>query len=247
MSYPGFVPVRQLVLVDLLGLILAVRPGERAVVAIDGVDGAGKSHLAAELIALASRLAGREVIGVSMDGFHHPRADRYAAGTGPEGFYHGAFDYDAFRRKVLTPFRAGREIVPAVHDVTTDQVVHPDAVEVDEDAILLVDGIFLHRPELAQAWDAGVFVRVPFGVSVPRGNARFPDRRVPGDEDPEHPANQRYVGGQRLYLARAQFHKTTWVLDNANLMQPALLYGDPEELLALVARSGGVEPVTGPG
>ena len=36
MSAAGFLPVRQLVLVDLLSMMLATRPGERAVVAVDG-------------------------------------------------------------------------------------------------------------------------------------------------------------------------------------------------------------------
>ncbi|MGB3763818.1 MAG: uridine kinase, partial [Ornithinimicrobium sp.] len=148
MGYAGFVPVRQLVLVDLLGLIMATRPGERAVVGIDGVDGAGKSYLAAELMALAQRLAGRELISVSMDGFHHRREVRYRRGRSAQSYYRDAFDYEAFRRYVLTPFRAGREIVPAVHDVATDQGILPDAIEAAEDAVLLVDGVFLHRPEL---------------------------------------------------------------------------------------------------
>lgn len=230
MSYPRFVPVRQLVLVDLLGLMLAVRPGERAVIAIDGVDGAGKSHLSAELVALASRVAGREVLGVSLDGFHRPRAQRYAAGTGPEGFYRGSYDYEAFRRKVLGPFRSGRELVPAVWDVTTDTAVYPDPVETTDDALLLVDGLFLHRPELAADWDASLFVRVPFEISVPRGNQRFPDR-VGGDQDPDHQANRRYVGGQRLYLQEAEVWRATWVLDNSDLARPHLFYGDPEEPL----------------
>jgi uridine kinase len=229
MSYPGFVPVRQLVLVDLLGLMLGVRPGERAVVAIDGVDGAGKSHLAAELVALAEHVAGRQVLSVSMDGFHRPRARRYRDGRTAQTYYRDAFDYDAFQRSVLEPFRAGREIVPAVRDVTRDVAVHPDPVEADDDALLLVDGVFLHRPELVARWDATLFVHVPFEVSVPRGAARFPDRRVAGDEDPGHPTHARYVEAQRFYLDQAPVQQATWVLDNTDLRRPDLFHGDKDE------------------
>lgn len=230
MSVQGFVPMRQLVLVDLLGLVLSVRPGERAIVAVDGVDGAGKTRLVAELVELAKLLAGREVLSVSVDGFHRPRAERVARDDGgPQSFYLDSFDYDALRTKVLAPFRNGRELVPAVHDVTSDQPAYPDPVEASDDALLLVEGIFLRRPELAQEWDASLFVRVPFEVSVPRGNARWPQRQVPGGDDPDHPSNRRYVGGQRLYLQQARLHPPTWIVDNTDLQRPLLIEPDPEE------------------
>ncbi|GIL35967.1 hypothetical protein [Phycicoccus sp. DTK01] len=85
-----------------------------------------------------------------------------------------------------------------------------------------VDGIFLHRPELAGLWDASLWVEVPFEVSLPRGNARF----GPLDDaacDPGSPANTRYVGGQRTYLAEvAPRSRATWVLDNTDLEHPVL-------------------------
>lgn len=224
MGYAGFVPVRQLVLVDLLGLIMATRPAERAVVAIDGVDGVGKSHLAAELLALADRLAGRELLSVSMDGFHHVGDVRYAQCLTSQTYYRDAFDYGAFEQHVLTPFRSGREIVPAVHDVASDESILPDAIEAAEDAVLLIDGVFLHRPELTALWDASLFVHAPFEISVPRGNGRLTTRQ-PGDNDPEHAANARYVQAQQFYLEQAPSQQATWVLDNSNLSQPTLNWG----------------------
>lgn len=227
-SVPSFVPVRQLVLVDLLGLVVATRPGERAVVAIDGVDGVGKSHLVGELLGLARQLAGRQVLAVSIDGFHRPRAVRYARGTGPETFYRDSYDYDAFRRRVTTPFRAGRELVPAVWDVERDTAVHPDPVEADDDAVLLVDGLFLRRPELLDLWDATLLVQAPFEVTVPRGHARFPGHD-PATDAVDHPANTRYVGGQRLYQQQARLHQPTWILDNSDLRRPVLIDPDPDD------------------
>jgi uridine kinase len=229
MSMSGFLPIRQLVLVDLLALMVATRPGERAVVAVDGPDGVGKTRLVAELVALAPLVAGREVLSVSVDGFHHPRARRYARGRTAETFYTDSYDYEALRARVLRPFRAGREIVPAVHDVSTDRPVHPDAVEVSDDALLVVEGIFLRRPELLGEWDATCLVTAPLRVSVPRGNARFPTSRTAGDEQPDHPANARYVGGQRLYEQQARLWQPTWIVDNSDLQRPELVVPDPEE------------------
>ena len=64
-------------------------------VALDGVDAAGKTSLADELVRpLQGR--GYPVIRASLDGFHHPRAFRHRRGaTSPEGYYYHSFDYPA--------------------------------------------------------------------------------------------------------------------------------------------------------
>lgn len=193
-------------------------PSERIAIAVDGVDGAGKTVLADELAGLLVRE--RDVVRVSIDGFHRPRSERYRNGTGPESFYRDSYDYDAFRAAVLDPFRRGEPVTPAVNDVEQDLRIEVPAVPVGEDSVLVVDGIFLQRPGLADVWDGAIFVDVPFEVSVPRGNARFPGAH---DPDPEASTNRRYVDGQRLYLAEARpRERATWVFDNTDLDRPRL-------------------------
>ena len=69
-------------------------------------------------------------------------------------------------------------------------------------------------------WDATVWVDVPFAVSVPRGNARYPG----SDDDPEAAINGRYVEGQRLYLAEAgPRERASWVFDNTDLYRPRVV------------------------
>lgn len=209
---------RSAVLRELAGHLVGLRPGERVAVAVDGFDGAGKTVLADQL---GEVLAGeRDVVRVSIDGFHRPRAQRIARGRGPETFYEDSYDYETFRRVAIEPFRRGEPVVPAVHDVVTDRPVHPEALDVGPDTVLLVDGIFLQRPELADVWDAVIWLDVPFEVSVPRGNARFGDGH---DPDPDAESNHRYVGGQRRYVAEADPRaRATWVLDNTDLDAPTL-------------------------
>ena len=212
---------RYAVLSDLAERVVVMGPGRRVAVAIDGFDGAGKTVLADQLAEVISGLSGaRDVLRVSIDGFHRPKADRIAGGRGPKSFYEDSYDYDAFRRAVIDPFRRGEPVTPAVHDVEADRAVRPGVVPVGPETVLLVDGIFLQRPELADVWDAAVWVDVPFTVSVPRGNARFGEGH---DPDPEAEPNRRYVGGQRLYLAAADPRsRATWVLDNTDLTAPVL-------------------------
>ena len=212
---------RGAVLDELAAAVVALGPGTRVVVALDGVDGAGKTVLGHELAALVGPR--REVHRVSVDGFHRPPEVRYARGRTPETFYRDQYDHDAIRQRLVEPFRAGRAWTRAVFDVEDEvPVTRPPEPAAGPHAVLLVDGIFLHRPELADLWDAGVWVEVPFEVSVPRGNARFGPVDA-ASADPASEENARYVGGQRLYSAEVEpATRATWVLDNADLAAPVL-------------------------
>jgi uridine kinase len=205
----------------LAGHLVGLRPARRVVVALDGVDGAGKTVLGRELTALLAPR--REVHRVSVDGFHRPAEVRYARGRTPETFYRDQYDHEVIRHRLVEPFRAGEPWLRAVHDVEREVPLAPEPEPgAGPHAVLLVDGIFLHRPELADLWDASVWVEVPFEVSVPRGNARFGEVGAP-EADPASAVNARYVGGQRLYLDEVDpASRATWVLDNTDLAGPVL-------------------------
>lgn len=191
-------------------------------VAVDGVDGAGKTFLADEL-ADALRRRGRSVVRVSADGFHNPREVRYRRGRAdPEGFFRDSYDYEKLISLVLEPLSATGSGVytPAVYDVATERPVAPSAVEAPAGAVLVVDGIFLHRDELVAFWDYSIWVDVAFEISIPRGAARGAGF---GDPDPAHPSNRRYVEGQRLYIRECSpGERATVVVENAVLDAPVL-------------------------
>lgn len=196
-------------LLDHLAERLALLSG-RALVAIDGVDGAGKSTFRDKLAPMIAR-HGVQVVRASVDGFHNPRAIRYRRGkTSPIGFFEDSYNYTALRRRLLEPFRSGANSVQTAYfdhqtdrEVTTMQRVAPAA-------ILLLDGIFLHRDELCDLWDFSIFLNVPFEVSYRRMSER--DGSNP---DPLAIENARYYEGQRLYLdaCRPRFRATV-SLDN---------------------------------
>jgi uridine kinase len=200
------------------------RPEHVVLVAVDGVDGAGKTVFANQLGEVLER-QGIAVLRASVDGFHHPPTTRYQRGRGsPEGFFHDSYDYDALRRLLLEPLaRSGeRRVVLRIYDVHAEQPVAAVAESADDVEVLVFDGIFLHRPELRDLWDLSVFLEVDVEVSIPRGAGRGY-----GDPDPTAPANRRYVEGQRLYLATCRPHeRATWVVDN-NILADAHLTDRP--------------------
>lgn len=192
-------------------------------VAVDGVDGAGKTVFAGEL-AQRLRVEGAAVLPVTIDGFHNPAEVRHRRGRdSPEGFYADSYDLEGFERLLLGPLATGgdRRIVRQIYDVTGESPVGPAIEAADDVEVLVVDGIFLHRPELIEWWDLSIWLEVPFEVSVPRGA-----RRDGGHPDPDAPPNRRYVDGQRLYQRRCDPRgSATWVVDNKVLDDAHIVRG----------------------
>ncbi len=170
---------------SLLGRLAAAIAGlhpERAVrIAIDGVDGAGKTTLADALAPLVSA-QGRPVIRASVDDFHFPKAARYARGRhSPNGYYRDSYNYDALRGLLLDPLSPGGSgrYVAKHFDHRLDAAVACDVRQASPTAALIIDGIFLHRPELRAYWDLSIFLKVDFAISVPRGAGSISGRRTP--------------------------------------------------------------------
>ena len=197
--------------------IAAVRLDQPTRVAIDGVDGSGKTTLADELVEPIRR-AGREVIRASVDGFHHPRAVRYTRGPdSPEGYFLDSFDYATLKRELLDPLGSERDASfrTAAFDYRVDRAVESPRRVAARNAVLLFDGVFLLRPELQASWDLTVWLDVPFEITVGRAVAR--DSRGGGDAAiTRGKYEQRYVPGQRLYLTQCRpQERADIVVDNS--------------------------------
>lgn len=211
---------------DQLANRIAARIADRPLrVAIDGVDASGKTTLADELAPLLIAW-GRPVIRASVDGFQRPRAERYRRGPdSPEGYYHDSFDYAALRDYLLLPLGPGgsRRIRRAVFDLAADRPLAADEEVTPENAILLLDGVFLLRPELYDLWDYRVFVDAPFAVTLARAAKR--DLALFGSAEAVIARYQRrYIPGQRLYLREARPRdRADVVIENEDLEEPRLV------------------------
>ncbi|MBL1421106.1 MAG: uridine kinase [Alphaproteobacteria bacterium] len=212
---------RQKFLNQLVGRILAAQNDGILRVAINGVDGSGKTRLADELTPLL-RAEGVNVIRASIDGFHNPRAIRYAKGkNSAEGFYHDSFDLKVFQNLLLKPLSQDGNLhyKTTAFDHVTDSVVDMPFIIAKPPAILLVDGIFLFNEVLKEDFELKIFLDVAFEVSYARMAAR--------DGSPANPhaaENKRYYEGQKLYLAECKPRQQADILiDYNDLETPRLI------------------------
>ena len=170
-------------------------------VGIDGVDGAGKTTFADALAAVVTR----PVVRISVDDFHDVAAVRYRRGRdSAKGFWLDAFDYERLLADVFRPLRESRRYRAAAHDLGSDQPVDASWQTAPPGSVVIVDGLFLQRRELAEQFDLVVYLDVPFEVAAARLNAR----------DGERPLD-RYVGASLIYFAECDpLHRADEVVDN---------------------------------
>jgi uridine kinase len=204
--------------------LTAQRPGEPVRVAVDGITAAGKTTLAAELAAAVND-RGRAARHLSIDGFHHPRARRYRQGRDSAiGYYQDAYDFESFATLVLQPLGPGgeRRYRTAILDLATDQRLDEPPVQAPPGLVLVVDGSFFQRPELAAYWDQVIWVDTGFDVAKARG-ARRDERHFGGLAQAEAAFDRRYHAASRIYLddvdPRAQ---ADIVLHNDDVENPVL-------------------------
>ena len=157
-----------------------------ALIAIDGVDGSGKTTFTARLV---DSLRPSSVTVVHADDHLNPPEIRHARGrSSPEGFWLDTYDLPS--------------MIAAVDDACRAS---------DGGTFVIVEGMFLHREELRDRWDFSVFLDVPFAVTAARMAER--DGTNP---NPEHVGMRRYVGGQRLYFGAASpWRHADLIVDNS--------------------------------
>jgi uridine kinase len=204
----------------------------RALVAIDGASGTGKSTFGDEL-ADTLQVAGWTVVRASIDSFHRPRSERYRLGTGsPLGYYRDSHDLVRLQQHLLQPFALGAGVYRrAIFDEPSDRPTAAAAEPVPTVGILVFDGLFLHRPELVGYWDLSVFL-----TAESRKEAAWQEyltRDLPEDDlaravevaaRVERARRHRYVDGQALYEREARpRERANIVIENNELASPHVI------------------------
>ena len=133
-------------------------------VGIDGPGGSGKSTVARALEALAPH----EVTVVEMDDFYLPSSERHRASG--EGALGAAYDWRRLLAQVLEPLRGGGRGRYQRYDWDTDELAEWHDVPVG--GIVVVEGVYSTRSELAGYYDFRIWVTAQPEVRLARGLER---------------------------------------------------------------------------
>ena len=162
----------------------------RAIVAVDGRRDSGMRQFADDL-AETLHTGGHTVFHASIEDFRQPRSRR------ERGIYSDGYDHSLLRRVLIDPFRTAGSTGFSLtgFDGNRDEpVFQPKWKSAGLDAILIVDGVFLNRPELSGIWNYSVWLENPPTVEdiddaaylaavTPSAQATA----IYDNSDPEHP------------------------------------------------------------
>lgn len=143
--------------------------GGVVLVAIDGMGGSGKSTLAAALAEL------RGAVVVHGDDFYRPMDPEERAGLEPQEGYHRYFDWQRLREEVLVPLAAARDAAYRRYDWATGALSPDESHGVSASGVVVVEGVYTARPELADYYDLIVYVDTPREESMRRLRERADD------------------------------------------------------------------------
>lgn len=164
---------------DLPGLaemILRARPSapaSRAVlVALSGIDGAGKGHVAARL-AEPLEAAGLRVAPLHVDGWLHLPPRRFSD-TDPAGhFYRHAIRFDEMFQRLVLPLRDRRSLrLEAALVTETATAYHRHVYDFRDVDVVLLEGIYLLKRAVRRHYDLSVWVDCTFQTALERAILR---------------------------------------------------------------------------
>lgn len=183
----------------------------RTMVAVDGRYDAGQRAFA-DALAESLMLRGRKVFHAHIDDFFHPRSMREHVGQQDgKTYFRDAYDYSLFRRVLVDPFHTAGStgfVLTGFDEVRDQPIFQPKWMSAGLDAILIVDGVFLHRPELAGLWNYSIWLTTPEAAS----------------DDPDA---ARYRAADDAYLAKTTpADSANAIIDNADPENPQRVFSD---------------------
>lgn len=175
-------------------------PSRALLVAVSGIDAAGKGYVAAR-IADALRGSGLHAVVLGADLWLSLPHVRFDPERPAETFYEKAIRFEELFSRLILPLRDTRS-VRVEADVTeeTAATYRRHLYEYSDVDVIVLEGIFLLRPELRAHYDLSIWVDCPFETALARAMAR----RQEGLSEAEtvRAYETTYFPAQRIHLER---------------------------------------------
>ncbi|MBL0385173.1 AAA family ATPase [Tumebacillus sp. ITR2] len=176
----------------------------RLLIGLDGLSGSGKTTLVETLTDELSQ-QNHSVTVVHLDDLITERSKRYHTGF-PQWHEHYNLQWDVARiaETLFQSWHRGDLELHLDHYDSTTGTVSIKPIHVPPEGILLVEGVFLQRPEWRDFFDYLLYLDCPRDIRFQRVSAR-------GNQDPHDPARLetyklRYWAAEDHYLATVQPH-----------------------------------------
>ncbi|MBN3554023.1 hypothetical protein JYA63_07100 [Fictibacillus nanhaiensis] len=194
------------------------------IVGITGIDTSGKTQLTEDLYNYFQKSKQDTQI-VHVDDFHNPKSLRYnSALSEADQYYSLSININKLVNKVLKPIKEqGQLHCTLTHlDLLTDRMTLQRTYNVTSNTIVLLEGIFLLRPELYSFLDLSIFLAISEDIAIERANIR--DVPLQGKEVIGK-YHTKYLPAQRTYLSKYRPDLLADVIiDNSNWHQPAIIH-----------------------
>ncbi|MEE8419377.1 MAG: hypothetical protein V3S02_04625 [Dehalococcoidales bacterium] len=188
------------------------------VIGINGIDGAGKTSLAA-LFERFLVSQGYKTQVIALDDFRNPQAHRYAGDDRADNYFNKSFAVETIINELLIPIHRGGSFTTELTllDLNTDSYDIKKRFSFNSATLVIFEGVFLFRKELAPYIDFKIFLDIPFEESKKRALLR--DSRL-GQEGLKK-YDEKYLPAQKKYLVEYPPARVAdLVIDNTDWQHP---------------------------
>jgi uridine kinase len=170
------------------------------IVAISGIDGSGKTHIAAHIREQLESQGIRTAV-INLDPWHTSRAERLAPQDSARVFYERAFRWSEFFTMLLDPLaRLGSIDRTLEVRRLDDDSLFLKRYHFHDVTMVLVEGIFLFRREYLDRYDLRIWIDCSFETALARAYARNQEQLSRPDLEREYA--EVYFAAQRLHFER---------------------------------------------
>ena len=176
--------------------------GQRWLLAVDGIDGSGKTVLGQRLVAALGE-AGRPAALLRVDDFRRPVDWRAAGRLESDVYYEDYYDLARLNDAIEAFLAGGSGVTIPVFDSASERITGERRITFEGTTALLVEGVFVQRSPAVRDRGGIVYLRTSFDEARRRILARDTARgRTLADVS--HRISARYFPAQERYLREHQ-------------------------------------------
>jgi uridine kinase len=169
-------------------------------VGISGIDGCGKGYLASQLEAHLALHAVTAAV-LNADAWLNLPEKRFDKSSPAENFYENAIRFDEFFSQLVIPLKNQRSVYLSA-DFTEETATRyrKYTYEFKDVSVVLVEGIFLFKPQYRKHFDLAIWVDCSFATALARAISRAQEGLSPVNTIAAYETI--YFPAQRIHLAQ---------------------------------------------